>query len=82
MGKFIEGMMEPSVLRWVKEGLKLTLKEVARNKELYQDGKSVGEIDLFMEGEREWLWREKKGERFTYILYLDILQRKLPRTSL
>jgi hypothetical protein len=52
-GKFIEGMMEPSVLRWVKEGLKLTLKEVARNKELYQNGKSVGEIDLFMEGVRE-----------------------------
>jgi hypothetical protein len=52
-GKFIEGMMEPSVLRWVKEELRLKLKEVARNKELYQDGKLVGEIDLFIEGIRE-----------------------------
>jgi hypothetical protein len=52
-GKFIEGMMEPSVLRWVKEDLKLKLKEISRNKELYQDGKSVGEIDLFIEGIKE-----------------------------
>jgi hypothetical protein len=52
-GKFIEGMMEPSVIRWVKEDLKLRIRKLMREVVLYEDERVVGEIDLFIDGYRK-----------------------------
>jgi hypothetical protein len=52
-GRFVEGMMEPSVIKWVKEDLKLVIQKITRNMELYEDGNVVGEIDLLIDGESD-----------------------------
>jgi hypothetical protein len=52
-GKFIEGMMEPSVIRWVREDLRLLIQKITRNMELYEDGDVVGEIDLLIDGKSD-----------------------------